>query len=308
MGRWLRWAIVVVVMVGVGGVALDANRRASTSLRTLLRGIGSPDNPTDAEVRTADWNGLYAIGLAVGFASGVGTAVAAGLAWHLLRTRRPQSHPARLVPPEHATVQGSPPPGPGPAPRLRTDPHQPGADPRPARPIQIVDLLLTVAAVAAAITLGRFWQAELNSDLPSFFRTAFPTAWRTRIAGHALAWLIPATALWLAVRLRQPRRPVRRLARQPGFVACLVAALALAGQSFSVPLDLITMGGFTSPLLVASWYWPSAVGSAVLAGWLVLALSRRWQSRGDGVERLGMLIGLAWIGLVPALCAIEFLF
>ena len=199
-------------------------------------------------------------------------------------------------------------PGPDPEPGTRTDLTRAGHDLSPARPIQIVDLALAVAAVAAAITLGRFWQAELDSDLPGFFRSAFPTAARTRIAGHSLAGLMVATLLWMVVRLRPPRPTIRRLTRQPGFAACLIASLTLAGQFLSVPLDLHTMGGFTSPMLVAAWYWPSAVGSAVLAVWLMLALGGCWRNRGDWIERLGMLIGLAWVGLVPALSAFEFLF
>jgi hypothetical protein len=86
--RSLLWVITVALTVGVGYVAVDAAQRAAT-LGTFTQGMGTPDNPSRDAVRAAEWNLVYLLGLAVGAPSGIGVAVAVGLVWRLLRSRRP---------------------------------------------------------------------------------------------------------------------------------------------------------------------------------------------------------------------------
>jgi hypothetical protein len=167
--------------------------------------------------------------------------------------------------------------------------------------------MLLVAGTAIGIALAGLWGRELAMELPTFKMAGWSTASRTRFAGYALASLLPASLTVLALRLRSPRPRIRLLLRQPGAIACLSSTLALFGQALALPLDLRTMGSLTSPLLVAAFYWPTAVAAVVTTSWLVLALSRRWRARGDWVDQLGMVVGVCWIGLLPALFVIEYL-
>ena len=92
MWRSLLWVVAIALSVGVGYVAVDAAMRSAT-LNTFTRGMGTPDNPSREEVRLAEWNLVYLLGLGAGAASGVGVAVAAGLLWRLARPRRPAATP-----------------------------------------------------------------------------------------------------------------------------------------------------------------------------------------------------------------------
>lgn len=85
-------AVALALTAGVGYVGVDAARRAGT-LRTFTRGMGTPDNPSREEVRAAEWNLVYLLGLAAGAASGLGVAVVAWLEWRLARTSRQSAEP-----------------------------------------------------------------------------------------------------------------------------------------------------------------------------------------------------------------------
>jgi hypothetical protein len=166
--------------------------------------------------------------------------------------------------------------------------------------------MAVVLAVAVGIALGELWRRGLAAELPAYPILPPRTLSRTLFAGRAASVLISSTLAVTLLRLRPPRPRLWLLARQPGAIACLAATLALVVEALSLPLGLRTMGGLTSPLLVAAWYWPTGLCAAVLASWLHLALSRRWRT-GDWVDRLGMLLGVGWIGLLPLLCVVEFL-
>lgn len=176
------------------------------------------------------------------------------------------------------------------------------------RSFSISDGMIVVAAVACAIALARFWNRELSEELPTFFFAAgFSTAARTRYSGWAMSVLVPGTLAVILLRSRRPRPRLWLLARQPGAVACGTAALMLAIEIVSLPLNLRTMGAYTSPLLVAAWYWPVSVGSVVIASWLTLAVSKRWRGGADWVDRTGMFVGTGWVALPFVLSLIEFL-
>ncbi len=175
----------------------------------------------------------------------------------------------------------------------------------PRRPT-ILDGMIMVAAIATWIVLTGLWIRELAEELPSSVSAAVPWAERTRVAGWALSALVPATFAVLVMNLRHPRPRLWVLARQPGAVACGTAAVMLLLEVASLPLALSPMGGLSSPLLVASWYWPTSVGSAVFASWLILGFRGRWRVGSDWISRAGALVGLCWIAFSPALMVIEF--
>jgi hypothetical protein len=166
--------------------------------------------------------------------------------------------------------------------------------------------MIMVAAVATGISLAGLWARELAQRLPSSVSAAVPWAERTRVAGWALSALVPATLAVLAMHLRHPRPRLWVLARQPGAVACGSAAVMLILEAASLPMALSPMAGVTTPLLVASWYWPTAAGSAVFASWLILAFRGRWRVGSDWLSQAGALVGLCWIAFSPALMVIEF--
>ncbi len=111
-----------------------------------------------------------------------------------------------------------------------------------------------VAAFAGWIALSRLCVRELATQ-------------RTLVAGWALSTLVPWTFSVLAMNLRYPRPRLWVLARQPGPVACGTAAVILVLELASLPLILSTIGGgyLSSPLLVASWYWPTPLAPQCLS-------------------------------------------
>jgi hypothetical protein len=137
-----------------------------------------------------------------------------------------------------------------------------------------------------------------------------PWSW-TRLARITLIRTAPfasvITMALLFLRLLQPRPSVRRLARQPGFVACLTASLVLfVGGS-------MTFSGVSRNInlpwrgLHFSDYFPylfqpferAEVGFAVAASWLVLIVGRRWRPEPSWIDRCGRAVGAYWIMLVP---------
>ncbi len=123
------------------------------------------------------------------------------------------------------------------------------------------------------------------------------------------AWTLALVVLWL----KQPRPRLRRLGRQPGWNACLAAAVvlipslvALAGvvlaRWFSVlfipdslPLTYAyrTMLDGVMFLLV-----PGLSGTAVLGTWVSLILGRRWRAEPSWIDRFGHCLGIYWISVV----------
>lgn len=87
MRRILLCLIALTLTIGISYVAVDAARRAAT-LGTFTKGMGTPDNPTREEIKIAEWNLVYLLGLVVGTATGVGFAVISQYCWRLARYRR----------------------------------------------------------------------------------------------------------------------------------------------------------------------------------------------------------------------------
>src|SRR4051794_18545081 len=99
---------------------------------------------------------------------------------------------------------------------------------RPLFKIGILDLMVLVAGAAAGLAAGRV-------DIPTVMKWV-PGATPNSVAHEAhyrrlfsvVSVLTGMTPAVLILRLRSPRPALRRLARQPGFLACALAAAALA--------------------------------------------------------------------------------
>ena len=183
----------------------------------------------------------------------------------------------------------------------------------PGRRFTLVDAMILVASVAA----GMGW-IHGNLDPHSF--TALWYFYRGRSFASAVkqamlfVWpmLLAPTLATLVLRVRPPRPPGRRLARQPGLVAGCAATLAVAVVFLPAVVALAAgVPAYNDHTGYPLGYWgyvtmgvaiPEAVGMAVSAAWMTLALGGSWRAERSWVDRLGRALGLCWIALF-AICA-----
>lgn len=125
--------------------------------------------------------------------------------------------------------------------------------------------------------------------------------------------LLPCSFIWtlaaLLLRLRHPRPPRRRLARQPGAVACAVSVLVAGTGALALLLAMVErhyMGG--PQVALTNQFVPRFLeamapymGFGVLVAWLVLALYRMWRPEPSWADRLGRVMGAFWIATIPIL-------
>jgi hypothetical protein len=178
------------------------------------------------------------------------------------------------------------------------------------RGFRVNDALVLVAASAFGMATSR---AETPFTLT--IQRVWETATRPPQAGWSLLFfarfaselgciaLIPTLAAWtlacLLLRFLGPRAPWRRCSRQTGGMACLVASASI-GLWASVSLRTRLLGGELNYGIVL-WgpldlmIGPAQTGAAVFWCWTTMALSGRWRSDSDWLERLGRIIGLLWI-------------
>ena len=177
------------------------------------------------------------------------------------------------------------------------------------RNFSMSDAVVLVAAIALALVAMRseyLW--------PDF--SGMPTTcsdWLHRV--HYFTFLMtPGFAcLSLAVlvlRLRRPRPILRRLARQPGFVACTATAIVLGIRM----ANLASVGGVLRLDLPGHSFWghiledgmrdsmesiPSDVGCAVAVAWTIQGLGGRWRPEPSWIDRTGRVLGAFWIATIP---------
>lgn len=166
---------------------------------------------------------------------------------------------------------------------------------QPRRRFHLVDGMILVAATAAGLA---FVRATIDDRDPLMLGPWAAVVWLSESLRFALACTLPVLAAWTLalplVRLRRPRPGLHRVARQPGFVACLAASMALLVCGLSIPPML--WGGsrlMMSQLSLVS-YTPEA-GFAVAGAWLALALGSHWRPEPSWIDRLGRGVGWLWI-------------
>ncbi len=144
--------------------------------------------------------------------------------------------------------------------------------------------------------LVHFWEVSLRALVtrPLKFEPL-------EIAHRVELLMVPTVAMLtitlIALRFRGPRARFRRLARQPGFVACWAAALGLLVVACLVTGEALATDRFTFilddyALLVFAEVFP---GLAVLASWLTLATTGAWHSEPDWIDRFGRALGVLWL-------------
>ena len=126
----------------------------------------------------------------------------------------------------------------------------------------------------------------------------------TEIVRSTAVFLACCTLGLLALRLRRPRPPIRRLALRPGstvFVVVIFAAVVAGVAACSITTHYRDENWPTyMGSIIEEWIYLSnrSIGPHIVIIWTVLALGRRWSVRG----------WLEWSGLVlGALCALTYL-
>jgi hypothetical protein len=175
--------------------------------------------------------------------------------------------------------------------------------------------MLLVAATAVGIVATRhvwkswgypwFWRLDLGWGVRPVFTRLLT------VAALGLPGLAALTAAVLAVRLRRPRPPLRRLALQPGAAACAAAvgvvALETLGEAASMAYFEWSRGYLGATLRMAgilTWWhvhvliWVAyPVSYAILAAWATLAISRRCRPEPSAIDRAGRFLGACWVAL-----------
>jgi hypothetical protein len=196
---------------------------------------------------------------------------------------------------------------------------------QPQRRLTLLDVMVLVAATACVFALYRWYDfikfyANLFSETGGMWTRATSTRCAIARVGHLVPYLLWPAQLVLSVwtlalfglRWVPPRPPRRRLATQPGTVACGLVSLVVVVE---VLLALVVQWGLKSrtpfsikaiqdaAILATSGdafrhVMPRA-GWAVAAAWLILAMGGRWRPEPDWIDRAGRIIGAAWIAQIP---------
>lgn len=176
------------------------------------------------------------------------------------------------------------------------------------RRFTVLDAMILTGAVAIGCWAGLqelIWSIAPDDPHPWLLWTRRVRLILVRTAPFASV----VTMALLFLRLLRPRPPAIRLARQPGFIACLAASLGLFVGG-SMTFSTVSRNS-TAPWrgLFVSDYFPyllqpfdrAEAGFAVAATWLVLIVGRRWRPEPSWIDRLGRAVGVYWIMMIPVL-------
>jgi hypothetical protein len=187
---------------------------------------------------------------------------------------------------------------------------------QPSRSFRVSDALVLIAATALGLAVTREdWPYYLECFSPGgdayrspgfrgFVNFLSELRWVVYSASHFVAvWSLTILGLWL----REPRRRLRLLTRQPGIVAMVAAVVVVSVRVVNLAVmlaihvaleperDIRTLYDFMAePPLI-----PSEAGCAVAAAWIIQGLGGRWHAEPTWLDRTGRALGLFWIGTIP---------
>jgi hypothetical protein len=171
----------------------------------------------------------------------------------------------------------------------------------PQRKFRPYDALILIATLAIGMGLTGFYLPEMFDN--SKADLGGPTQWLLASFALVLACLPIPAALGVGIgvsRLLTPHPSRRRLACQPGFVACLansfgvvvIAASLLVISVYKVDEVL----RFQLPrAMLAKIHLPMIIGPGVICGWALLVIGKRWCPEPSWVDRAGRALGVFWI-------------
>jgi len=189
----------------------------------------------------------------------------------------------------------------------------------------LADAMILLAAIAVGLAWARGtsprgwgWDFDLLQFRPRTFGRLLMRI--PLVIQLTLPALLSLTLACLALHLRRPRPAWRDALRRPGFAVCLAAALALAVAAPWPWLSHELTGAALRLLTGASWAgWSTGAwlagpracdhassvltGAAEAAGFAALgariALARAGDRGSGWLDRLGRLLGMAWIAMIP---------
>jgi hypothetical protein len=177
----------------------------------------------------------------------------------------------------------------------------------PRRRFTLVDFMILVAATAVGHAGVRGLERFLDDG---DFVSRITEAWLRRHFGNlallledvVLPFLMAWTVAVVPLRLLKPRPKFRHLARQPGPMAGLVVTMSIGFLGLVVAIGCVyrSWRGFgldTVMLILGFDLLPTALGLAILAAWTTLLLGRRWRAEPSWLDRMGRMLGVAWIVL-----------
>ena len=162
------------------------------------------------------------------------------------------------------------------------------------RPFTISDAMILVAATALSLAF-----VKSTSASHSWWTAQFggPTPLSRKVDEWSIYWstfAIPWNVAYLIIRLRRPRPGRGELARQPGFVACLAAALSMV-VSLTYMLSAYVINGFPA----VSWVLPGPVagscGFAVLGAWSTIWFGALTRFERGWIDTIGTVLGVGWM-------------
>jgi hypothetical protein len=164
------------------------------------------------------------------------------------------------------------------------------------RPFTLIDAMILVAATAVGFGILRDWAA------PAIW---YPWPRLRSIVDFTHVVLGMMNLYWtiavVGIRLRRPRPSLRRLGRQPGFVAGVAVLL------MTLIYNLLRLYMILGPrrvlwerlyAFVLNLSSVQSIAPAVAVAWMVLAVSGRWRPDSGWIDRLGRCVGFLWLGLL----------
>ena len=179
----------------------------------------------------------------------------------------------------------------------------PPNSPSPLRPWRLLDLMGLVAAVAFTLVSPSLMKAIIPAKShDSWDRRQFVL----HLAAMILAWW---TATLLVLALYDPREQFRERCRTPGIAAVVAVAAALVFLGLRQVVTALVMTGHQlasgikpdGGILSFGWLFgileraPDSAGSAIVAAWLVLGITRAGRSDSSRIGRLGRVLAWAWL-------------
>jgi hypothetical protein len=166
---------------------------------------------------------------------------------------------------------------------------------RKTRRLTIADGMVLIAALTFGLAMARSviqWWLNDRQEMQRQNVSSVRGLYSLMILQSAPPCLVfPLMLALIPLRLRRPRPALSIIARQQGFAACCAGVAAFALGALNELWSIFLGEGRYS-------FWQSCTvwGDSIVPGaWLFLALSGRWRSQPDWIDRLGRILGAFWV-------------